>query len=90
MLVNVTLAHRACSCLILINISISCQNTTSLTVLNFNLASISILTANDLFNLSILKISSLSLRPFLSYSLNGGYDFIRIFVVLQHLFRFGA
>jgi hypothetical protein len=52
---------KLASCLILINISIPRQNAVSLTMLNFNLSSITILIANDLLNLSILKISSLSL-----------------------------
>ena len=82
-------AKLASICLILINISISCQNTVSLTMLNFNLSSISILVANDLLNLSILKISSLSLGAFLPYSLYGCNNLIRIFV-LHHLFGFGT
>lgn len=48
-------------CLILIDISISSQNTVSLALLDFNLSTISILIAYDLLNLSILHISSLCL-----------------------------
>jgi hypothetical protein len=58
-------------------------------MLNFNLASVAIWIANDLFNLAILKISSLSLRPFLPYSLYGGNHLIRIFALSQ-LLRFSA
>ena len=79
----ILLVDRAC--LILIYISISRQNTTSLTMLNLNLPTITILIANDLFNLPIFHISSLSLRSFLSNSLNGCDNLIRIFV-LNHLF----